>query len=181
MKTGPASSAPFYAVPALPQLLACQVSAMRLADSTRMAVAVGNSVELIRLAESVAWTPRLEWHQDHRGPVGVRARTSPGAAAMGASTDLNYRGHTARDRLGARRHLAPVRWEPLKSSCKISLMKCMAEKSHTSFYNLCIACELRCRRCRPFGPAQIALSNCSVDTTYIIRLDVVWQPCAQNT
>ena len=123
LKTGPASSAPFYAVPALPQLLACQVPAMRLADSTRVAVAVDNSVELIRLAESVAWTPRLEWRQDHRGPVGVRARTSPGAAAMGASTDLNYRGHTARDRLGARRHLAPFRLGPLESRCKISLIK----------------------------------------------------------
>ena len=61
------------------------------------------------------------------------------------------------------------------------LMEYMVEKSHTSSYKLCIACELRCRRCRPFGPAPIALSNCSVDTTYIIRLDVVWQPCAQNT
>ena len=122
LKNGPASSTPFYAVPALPQLPARQVSAIQSADSTRMAVAVGNSVELIRLAESVAWIPRLKWRQDHRGAVIVRARNSPGAPAMGAYTDLNYRGHTARDRLGARRHLAPVRLGPLESRCKISLV-----------------------------------------------------------
>ena len=123
LQNGPASSTPFYVVPALPQLPARQVSAIQSADSTRMAVAVGNSVELIRLAESVAWIPRLKWRQDHRGAVVVRARNSPGAPAMGAYTDLNYRGHTARDRLGARRHLAPVRLGPLESRCKISLLQ----------------------------------------------------------
>ena len=123
LKNGPASSTPFYVVPALPQLPARQVSAIQSADSTRMAVAVGNSVELIRLAESVAWIPRLKWRQDHRGAVVVRARNSPGAPAMCAYTDLNYRAHTARDRLGARRHLAPFRLGPLESRCKISLLE----------------------------------------------------------
>ena len=54
---------------------------------------------------------------------GRESMNSPGAPAMGAYTDLNYRGHTARDRLGARRHLAPVRLGPLESRCKISLLE----------------------------------------------------------